>query len=107
RTENSLFCVGDDWQAIYRFAGSDVSYTKKFAEHFGSSTVNSLDTTYRFNDKIGDVAGRFVPSNPDQITKTINSLSKAKEAAVTLVPSSNDGVGLKTALARIDQQAEF
>jgi DNA helicase-4 len=99
--------VGDDWQAIYRFSGSDVSYTKKFAEHFGSAAVNSLDTTYRFNDKIGNVASRFVQSNPDQIRKTINSLSKAQQAAVTLVPSNNDGVGLKTALTRIAQQAEF
>lgn len=105
--DNSVFCVGDDWQAIYRFTGSDVMYTKNFPEHFGATAVNALDTTYRFNDKIGNVASRFVQENPDQIRKTINSLRKVQQAAVTLVPSNNDSVGLKVALARIACQAEF
>jgi DNA helicase-4 len=104
--ENSLFCVGDDWQAIYRFTGSDVSFTKKFDEHFGSAAVNALDTTYRFNDKIGSVASRFVQSNPDQIKKTINSLRTVQNAAVTLVPSHVLDDGLTTALTLVDRQAE-
>lgn len=104
--ENSLFCVGDDWQAIYRFTGSDVSFTKKFDEHFGSAAVNALDTTYRFNDKIGGVASRFVQSNPDQIKKTINSLRAVQKAAVTLVPSHVLDDGLTTALSQIVREAE-
>jgi len=32
--EAKLFCVGDDWQAINRFAGSDDTYFANFAEHF-------------------------------------------------------------------------
>ena len=31
-----LFCVGDDWQAIYRFTGSDINIMKNFEEHFGT-----------------------------------------------------------------------
>lgn len=107
RPDSSLFCVGDDWQAIYRFTGSDVSYTKNFAEHFGATAVNTLDTTYRFNDKIGNVASRFVQTNPAQIKKTIHSLRKVQQAAITLIPSNNDSDGLKTALTRIATQAEL
>jgi DNA helicase-4 len=48
----SLFCVGDDWQSIYRFAGSDLSLTTHFEEEFGATQVTVLDQTFRFNDNI-------------------------------------------------------
>lgn len=30
-----LFCVGDDWQSIYRFTGSDISLMASFGQFFG------------------------------------------------------------------------
>ena len=30
RPNNQLFAVGDDWQAIFRFAGSDISLMRDF-----------------------------------------------------------------------------
>ncbi len=35
----------------------------------------SLDTTYRFNSRIGDIANRFVQQNPHQLKKPLNSLT--------------------------------
>src|SRR5690606_5814306 len=35
--EAKLFCVGDDWQSIYRFTGSDVSLVTSFQDFFGYS----------------------------------------------------------------------
>ncbi|WCO03677.1 UvrD-helicase domain-containing protein [Psychroserpens ponticola] len=32
--KNQLFCVGDDWQSIYGFRGSNVDYIVNFKEHF-------------------------------------------------------------------------
>ena len=49
-----LFCVGDDWQSIYRFTGSDISITTQFEEYFGFTYKGRIETTYRFNDKILD-----------------------------------------------------
>jgi len=43
-----LFCVGDDWQAIYRFAGSDIALMRDFEEHFGFTETMYLDQTFRF-----------------------------------------------------------
>lgn len=82
----SLFAVGDDWQAIYRFSGAEMSLTTAFHHYFGEGDRCMLDTTYRFNDRIGDIANRFVQQNPHQLRKPLNSLSKGNKKSVTLLP---------------------
>ena len=55
RTNNpkvELFCVGDDWQAINGFAGSDLRFFKNFDEHFGKSRRLYLSTNYRSSKSI-------------------------------------------------------
>ncbi|KOO04405.1 DNA helicase IV [Vibrio nereis] len=84
-----LFAVGDDWQSIYEFAGSDVDLTTGFTERFPHSTVHYLDTTYRFNSQLGEVANRFIQQNPTQIEKTLNSHKEQKAKAVALAPTSH------------------
>ncbi|HIF9373153.1 TPA: DNA helicase IV [Photobacterium damselae] len=81
----TLFAVGDDWQAIYRFAGSDVNLTTDFEERFGATHITQLSTTYRFNNMIGDVANVFVQQNPMQVKKELTSFKKQKKKAVTLL----------------------
>lgn len=84
----ALFAVGDDWQAIYRFSGAELALTTAFERHFGAGDSCALDTTYRFNDRIGDVANRFIQQNPHQLAKPLNSLSKGDKKAVTLLVQS-------------------
>jgi DNA helicase-4 len=43
----ALFCVGDDWQAINGFAGSDLRFFKSFGDHFGESRRLYISTNYR------------------------------------------------------------
>jgi DNA helicase-4 len=81
-----LYAVGDDWQAIYRFSGAEMSLTTAFHHYFGDGDRCMLDTTYRFNDRIGDIANRFVQQNPHQLHKPLNSLSKGNKKSVTLLP---------------------
>ncbi|MDX1301009.1 DNA helicase IV [Photobacterium sp.] len=81
----TLFAVGDDWQAIYRFAGADVNLTTGFAERFGACHITELDTTYRFNNMIGEVANTFIQQNPQQLKKDLVSFKKQKRKAVTLL----------------------
>ncbi|WP_336767402.1 DNA helicase IV [Pantoea endophytica] len=82
----SLYAVGDDWQAIYRFSGAEMSLTTAFHHYFGDGDRCVLDTTYRFNDRIGEIANRFVQQNPHQLRKPLNSLSKGNKKSVTLLP---------------------
>ncbi|MCE0814853.1 DNA helicase IV [Buttiauxella sp. S04-F03] len=84
-SHTSLYAVGDDWQAIYRFSGAEMSLTTAFAHHFGDADQCALDTTYRFNDRIGEIANLFVQQNPHQLAKPLNSLSKGDKKSVTLL----------------------
>ncbi|WP_019612713.1 UvrD-helicase domain-containing protein [Psychromonas ossibalaenae] len=81
----SVFAVGDDWQAIYRFSGADVTLTTEFADFFGKTTQNELDQTFRFNNSIGQVAADFVSKNPAQINKQIKSLIQVDKPAVSIL----------------------
>ncbi|MCU7812049.1 MAG: topoisomerase DNA-binding C4 zinc finger domain-containing protein [Candidatus Thiodiazotropha sp. (ex Notomyrtea botanica)] len=88
RGECSLFCVGDDWQSIYRFTGADLSLTTAFSEYFGATVTTVLDTTFRFNNSISDTASRFVMTNPAQLKKQIRTIEIVSQPAVSLVRRS-------------------
>jgi len=85
----SLFCVGDDWQAIYRFTGSDISFTTGFSEYFGVTQFTKLKKTFRFNNSIAEVSSQFVIENPFQTKKSITTLSKVKKPAISILRESN------------------
>lgn len=55
-----LFCVGDDWQAINRFAGSDLKYFENFSKYFPNSVSYNITTNYRCEDHIVTNAGEFM-----------------------------------------------
>ena len=84
-TTPTLFAVGDDWQAIYHFAGADVNLITDFEGRFGHACITELSTTYRFNSMIGEVANVFIQQNPFQIKKQLTSFTKQSKKAVTLL----------------------
>ncbi len=74
-----LCVVGDDWQGINRFAGSDISVMTEFDTEFPHSTRLTLNTTFRCPQSLCDVSSKFIQANPVQIRKTVrttNPLSK-------------------------------
>ena len=79
-----LFCVGDDWQAIYQFAGSDIDVTTQFQGYFGRAQQLPLDTSFRFHDQISAVATRFVMQNPAQLSKDLTTFRQEKKPAVSI-----------------------
>lgn len=79
-----LFAVGDDWQSIYRFAGSDISLFTNFSKVFGHTATNYLTQTFRSNQGIADAAAKFVMRNPAQMKKQVVALDKTTENVVVI-----------------------
>ncbi len=68
-----LYCVGDDWQSIYRFSGSDMALFSQFPEYFGATEVNKIETTYRFGEPLVSLSSHFIQRNKSQVKKDIHS----------------------------------
>ena len=78
-TRVKLFAVGDDWQSIYRFAGSNLGVIKDFEKTFGLFTFKSvIRKTYRFGQPTAWVSEYFVRRNPHQSKKKVKTFKKAK-----------------------------
>lgn len=77
--------MGDDWQSIYRFAGSDIGIMTSFAGVFGHTRRTDLDRTFRFNDRILAFSTTFILKNPQQIKKQLSSQTRQTEPAVSLL----------------------
>lgn len=70
-----LYCVGDDWQSIYRFSGSDMALFNQFSEYFGPTDITKIETTYRFGEPLVSLSSTFIQRNRTQIQKNIHSFS--------------------------------
>lgn len=101
-----LLAVGDDWQAINRFAGADLSVMLDFERWFGAGPTLRLSTTFRCPQSICDVASRFVTANPKQFTKTVRSVQPPGGSAVTLVSAPNTAAAVATTLERLSRDVE-
>lgn len=83
-----LFCVGDDWQSIYRFSGSDISLITNYEKYVGSSYITRIENTYRFSSFIADISSKFIMKNPNQIKKKVNSKLNYKNA-IKIIEKNN------------------
>lgn len=86
-----LFCVGDDWQSIYRFAGSDMALFKQFEKYFGYTKKCLMETTYRFGEPAIAESSRFILANPEQEAKNVHSFKQDAETKLDFL--STDGQG--------------
>ncbi|PHM61258.1 DNA helicase IV [Xenorhabdus ishibashii] len=84
--QSHLFAVGNDWQAIYHFSNTELSLTTAFSTYFGKGVECALETAYRFNDRIGEIANQFVQQNPYQLKKHLTSLTKGNKKSVVILP---------------------
>ncbi len=82
-----LFCVGDDWQSIYRFAGSDMALFKRFEEFFGYTKKCRMETTYRFGEPAIAKSSKFILANPEQEVKNVHSFKTDAETLLDFIPT--------------------
>ena len=73
KTKAKICCVGDDWQAIYRFKGGNIRFFSDFEKYFPNPKTYRIQQTFRNGAPLIDVAGKFIQKNDNQLRKTIRS----------------------------------
>jgi len=68
-----IVAVGDDWQSIYAFSGSDISLFTQFDKKMGYAKMLKIVNTYRNSQEVIDIAGSFILKNSEQIQKELVS----------------------------------
>ena len=91
--EARLFAVGDDWQAIYGFAGGDVDHIINFESHFGPASITMLDINYRSPAVIVEAGAALIARNKRQVPKQVIVFSRERgEAYVHEVPDDDSAI---------------
>ena len=82
RENVSVLAFGDDWQAIFGFAGSDIDLFTKFPSIASNCNVLKISRTYRNSQELINVAGNFIMKNSNQIKKNLVSSKSIKNSIV-------------------------
>jgi superfamily I DNA/RNA helicase len=77
-----LFCVGDDWQSIYGFRGSNVSYIVNFEQHFPGAQIVKLNLNYRSTQNIVGASNEVIKHNKFRVEKEVYSSKKSEHKIV-------------------------
>lgn len=76
--QSKLFCVGDDWQSIYRFSGSDMSLFSQYEDFFGTTERCNIESTHRFGQPLVRESSLFIKKNPIQVQKNVQPMPEAE-----------------------------
>lgn len=98
----NLFCVGDDWQSIYRFTGSDISFILDFKKYWGACVYDKIETTYRFSRSLIEVSGNFIMKNPRQVRKSIKGIEEEHFFALEEIQGYQERNAVNFMLERLD-----
>ncbi len=101
-----LFAVGDDWQSINRFAGSDLAIMTDFDATFGRTVTLKLENTYRCPQSICDISSQFVQKNPKQIRKKVRSAKPDVAEPICVIQVDNEGEIRAAVAKRVQDIAE-
>ena len=101
RANMAYFLVGDDWQSIYRFAGSDTRLLHSCGDRLGHVQKRTLTQTFRFADGILEPSTSFVKRNPEQTQRPLRAAGVTKDGGVTVIYDDNPAGGVVRALQDI------
>lgn len=103
--QTQLFCVGDDWQSIYGFRGSEVSYIIEFERHFPNATIIKLDLNYRSSQHIVGASNEVIRHNRFKIDKDIRA-SKMSRHKITVHAGADEDENVAYCLQRVRECLE-
>jgi DNA helicase-4 len=100
RTDCKLFGVGDDWQSIYGFRGSDLSLMTQFKGHFGSCCRTDLDQTFRFTEELVQASALFIQKDPSLLRKQLQARATLNQAPMTILVQEDSDEEVENVLDR-------
>ncbi len=89
-TGAKIVAVGDDWQSIYAFSGSDITLFTKFREKMGYGELLRIHHTYRNAQELIDIAGNFIQKNSSQLVKSLRSARRITDPVTVIAYSKYD-----------------
>lgn len=96
-----IIVVGDDFQSIYSFSGSDISLFVDFEKLIGKASVLKITNTYRNSQELIDIVGQFVMKNKRQIKKELVSKKHLNHPIVLISYVNNKIKKLELCIKRI------
>ncbi len=103
--QTQLFCVGDDWQSIYGFRGSNVSYIVDFENHFPNSKVVKLNLNYRSTQNIVGASNEVIKHNKFKVEKEIHS-SKQSEHKIVVYSGNSEEENIQFCFDKVQELLE-
>ena len=101
----AYFLVGDDWQSIYRFAGSDVQLMRNSKVHLGHVQERTLNRTFRFGPGVLGPSSAFIQANPEQTQRRLQPADRPEDKGVTVVSDLTPEGAFVTALQDIQESS--
>ncbi len=98
--QTQLFCVGDDWQSIYGFRGSNVSYIIDFEKHFSNAAIIKLNLNYRSTQNIVGASNEVIKHNKFKVEKDIQA-SKMSEHKIVVFAGNSEEENIQFAVAEV------
>lgn len=90
--KSKIIAVGDDWQSIYAFSGSDITLFTEFISLMGYGKMLQITKTYRNSQELIDIAGNFVQENKSQISKRLLSPKHLEDPIVIKVYDDSEEI---------------
>ena len=98
---SKILCVGDDYQSIYRFAGSDLDLFLNFTKYFSNSKIMYLSNTYRNSSELLYISTNYICKNKYQFKKDLFS-KKHIMKPIKIIFYNNKINALNKALSLVD-----
>lgn len=102
KSSSKITAVGDDWQTIYSYSGSKISFIYNFEKNFEGAKIFYINKTYRNSQELINYTGTFIMKNKNQIKKQLVS-DKHLLAPIKIIEfeANNELLTLKSIIEKI------
>ena len=97
-----VFAVGDDWQSIYRFSGSDLGLFSDFENYFGFTERCKIEKTYRFAQPTIRVSSDFIQKNKSQVKKDVKPFNPKSKTSIYFESYSDNSILAEKVASKIN-----